>query len=167
MPLAIRVVPSIGSTATSHSGPVPAPTSSPLKSIGALSFSPSPMTTVPCISTLAIITRIALTATPSASFLSPRPTQRPAAMAADSVTRTSSRARLRSGFGALMAHTLSAGTRRLVAAHGRRLGREPHLEPGRQVELVGGRRREVGQQVGGGVHQHAYGVAVRRQRRDG
>ena len=30
MPLAIRVVPSIGSTATSHSAPVPSPTSSPL-----------------------------------------------------------------------------------------------------------------------------------------
>ena len=30
MPLAIRVVPSIGSTATSHSGPSPSPTSSPL-----------------------------------------------------------------------------------------------------------------------------------------
>ena len=44
-----------------------------------------------------IITRIALTATPSAPFLSPRPTQRPAAMAAASVTRTSSSARLRSG----------------------------------------------------------------------
>ena len=51
MPLAVSVVPSIGSTATSHSGPVPSPTSSPLKSIGALSFSPSPMTTVPRIPT--------------------------------------------------------------------------------------------------------------------
>ena len=30
MPLAISVVPSIGSTATSQSGPVPSPTSSPL-----------------------------------------------------------------------------------------------------------------------------------------
>ena len=39
----------------------------------------------------------AFTATPSAPFLSPRPTQRPAAIAAASVTRTSSRARLRSG----------------------------------------------------------------------
>ena len=37
------------------------------------------------------------TAAPSAPFLSPRPTQRPAAIAAASVTRTSSRARLRSG----------------------------------------------------------------------
>ena len=55
MPLAVSVVPSIGSTATSHSGPVPSPTSSPLKSIGALSFSPSPITTVPRISTVAIM----------------------------------------------------------------------------------------------------------------
>src|SRR5690606_38362381 len=54
-------------------------------------------TTVPFIATEEIITRIALTATPSAPFLSPRPTQRPAASAAASVTRTSSMARLRSG----------------------------------------------------------------------
>ncbi len=97
MPFAVRVVPSIGSTATSHSGPVPSPTFSPLNSMGASSFSPSPITTVPFMPMLAIMTRIALTATSSASFLSPRPTQRPAAMAAASVTRTSSRARLRSG----------------------------------------------------------------------
>src|ERR1700755_2304912 len=41
--------------------------------------------------------RIASTAAPSPPSLSPRPTQRPAAMAPASVTRTSSRARLRSG----------------------------------------------------------------------
>ncbi len=40
---------------------------------------------------------MAFTAAPSAPFLSPRPTQRAAAMAAASVTRTSSSARLRSG----------------------------------------------------------------------
>ena len=97
MPLAASVVPSIGSTATSHSGPVPSPTSSPLNSIGALSFSPSPITTTPRMPTVEIRVRIALTATPSAPFLSPRPTHRPAAIAAASVTRTSSRARLRSG----------------------------------------------------------------------
>src|ERR1700734_1589597 len=41
--------------------------------------------------------RIASTAAPSPPSLSPRPTQRPAAIAPASVTRTSSRARLRSG----------------------------------------------------------------------
>ena len=46
-PSAIRVVPSTGSTAMSTSGPSPLPTCSPLKSIGASSFSPSPMTTTP------------------------------------------------------------------------------------------------------------------------
>ena len=97
MPLAISVVPSIGSTATSHSGPSPQPTSSPLNSIGASSFSPSPMTTTPRIETVPMSERIASTAAPSPPFLSPRPTQRPAAMAAASVTRTSSSARLRSG----------------------------------------------------------------------
>ena len=55
------------------------------------------MTTMPSMPMVEIITRIALTATASAPFLSPRPTQRAAAIAAASVTRTSSRARLRSG----------------------------------------------------------------------
>ena len=41
--------------------------------------------------------RMASTAAPSAAFLSPLPSQRPAASAAASVTRTSSMARLRSG----------------------------------------------------------------------
>jgi hypothetical protein len=47
--------------------------------------------------TVEIRVRMALTATPSAPFLSPLPTHRPAAIAAASVTRTSSRARFRSG----------------------------------------------------------------------
>ena len=97
IPLAHSRVPSIGSTATSQAGPVPSPTSSPLNSIGALSFSPSPMTTTPRIDTELISIRIAFTAAPSAPFLSPRPTHRAAAIAAASVTRVSSRARLRSG----------------------------------------------------------------------
>ncbi len=93
----MRVVPSIGSTATSHSGPSPLPTSSPLYSMGASSFSPSPITTTPCIDTELTMCRIASTAAPSPPSLSPRPTHRPAAIAAASVTRTSSSARLRSG----------------------------------------------------------------------
>lgn len=55
------------------------------------------MTTTPFIETVETSVRMALTAAPSAPFLSPRPTQRPAAMAAASVTRTSSSARFRSG----------------------------------------------------------------------
>src|SRR5829696_5107028 len=55
------------------------------------------MTTTPRMETVPIRVRIASTAAPSPPFLSPRPTQRPAAIAAASVTRTSSRARLRSG----------------------------------------------------------------------
>ena len=65
--------------------------------MGASSFSPSPMTTMPSIGTVPIIRRIASTAAWSAASLSPRPTQRAAASAAASVTRTSSIARLRSG----------------------------------------------------------------------
>src|SRR3954471_9418079 len=102
---------------------VPSPTCSPLNSIGAASFSPSPMTTMPSIGTVESTVRIASTAALSAPFLSPRPTQRDADSAADSVTRTSSRARLRSGccgdrLGALPVH------RTFVSADGetRRLG---------------------------------------------
>src|SRR4051812_1963631 len=54
------------------------------------------MTTVPCIEIELISFRMASTAAPSPPSLSPRPTHRPAASAAASVTRTSSRARLRS-----------------------------------------------------------------------
>ena len=116
MPLAISVVPSIGSTATSHSGPSPQPTSSPLKSIGASSFSPSPMTTTPRIDTVPMSWRIASTAAPSPPFLSPRPTQRPAAIAAASVTRTSSSARLRSGASGPCVRGLVALAASLMAA---------------------------------------------------
>src|ERR1700722_1403306 len=97
MPLLISVVPSTGSTAKSQSGPSPLPTSSPLYSIGALSFSPSPITTTPRIDTEFTSSRIASTAARSPPSLSPRPTQRPAAIAPASVTRTSSSARWRAG----------------------------------------------------------------------
>ena len=76
---------------------VPSPICSPLKSIGASSFSPSPITTTPSIETESSTSRIASTAAWSAPSLSPRPTIRAAASAAASVTRTSSSARLRSG----------------------------------------------------------------------
>src|SRR5437867_3146537 len=96
-PSAVSRVPSSGSTATSTWGPSPLPISSPLKSIGASSFSPSPITTTPSIETVSSIVRIASTAAWSALSFSPRPIQRAAPSAAASVTRTSSSARLRSG----------------------------------------------------------------------
>ena len=52
---------------------------------------------MPSIGTESRTKRIASTAAWSAAILSPRPTQRAAASAAASVTRTSSSARLRSG----------------------------------------------------------------------
>src|SRR6266516_3875724 len=55
------------------------------------------MTTTPSIETVCSITRIASTAAWSARSFCPRPIHRPAAMAPASVTRTSSRARFRSG----------------------------------------------------------------------
>ena len=96
-PSEVRVVPSMGSTAMSVIGGLPSPINSPLNSIGASSFSPSPMTTIPSMGTLLSTWRMASTAAPSAPSLSPRPIQREAASAAASVTRTSSSARLRSG----------------------------------------------------------------------
>src|SRR6266511_391948 len=65
--------------------------------MGALSFSPSPITTTPVIGTEPSTCRMASTAAWSTASLSPKPILRAAAMAAASVTRTSSRARLRSG----------------------------------------------------------------------
>src|SRR3954468_14941262 len=65
--------------------------------MGASSFSPSPITTMPSIWTVSSISRMASTAAPSAFSFSPSPTQRAAASAPYSVTRTSSMARLRSG----------------------------------------------------------------------
>src|SRR2546430_6892114 len=68
------------------------------------------MTTTPCIEIELISLRMASTAAPSPPSLSPRPTQRPAASAAASVTRTSSSARLRSsssrlrGTGSVISH---------------------------------------------------------------
>src|SRR5687768_13131078 len=96
-PSEVSVVPSMGSTAMSTLGSAPSPMCSPLKSMGASSFSPSPMTTIPSMEMVLSTSRMASTAAPSAASLSPRPIQRPAAMAAASVTRTSSMARLRSG----------------------------------------------------------------------
>src|SRR5579875_3114556 len=66
------------------------------------------ITTIPSIGTLCRTRRMASTATPSAPSLSPRPIQRAPAIAAASVTRTSSRARFRSGI-------LLGGT--LIASH--------------------------------------------------
>src|SRR5699024_4517608 len=74
----------------------PSPTRSPLNSMGASSFLPYPMTTVPSMCTVYKSPRIASTAEPSAMFLSPKPTHSEAPIAEASVTRTSSIARLRS-----------------------------------------------------------------------
>mmetsp|Transcript_11190 Transcript_11190/g.24092 ORF Transcript_11190/g.24092 Transcript_11190/m.24092 type:complete len:217 (+) Transcript_11190:2324-2974(+) len=94
-PCAVRVVPSRGSTAMSTGMELPSPMRSPQYSMGASSFSPSPITTTPSICTLFSTFRIMSTAALSAAFLSPLPSHRPLASAAASVTRTSSKARLR------------------------------------------------------------------------
>src|SRR5438034_278808 len=98
-PEAVRLVPSMGSMATSTSGSRPLPIDSPKYSIGASSFSPSPITTVPRMSTEVSDSRIASTARRSAASLLPLPCSGAAARAPASVTRSSSRARLRLIFG--------------------------------------------------------------------
>src|SRR6218665_848038 len=96
-PAAVSDVPSMGSTAISQAGPRPLPTHSPLNNIGALSFSPSPITTTPSKSTVPKNARMASTAAASAASLSPRPIHGYARMAAASVARTNSIAIFRSG----------------------------------------------------------------------
>src|SRR5919197_479343 len=92
--------------------------------MGALSFSPSPITTTPVIDTEPSTARMASTAAWSTSSLSPKPIFREAAIAAASVTRTSSRARLRSG--------ASRPVRACIAAPPARRARTPLaiLQPG-------------------------------------
>src|SRR5580704_10163374 len=97
--LAHNVVPSSGSTAMSTLGPAMVPTFSPMKSIGASSISPSPITTVPSIGKLPSSRRMASTAAWSDFFSAPRPRKRAAATAARSVTRTISMERTRSSAG--------------------------------------------------------------------
>src|SRR3954447_2385073 len=119
--------------------------------MGASSFSPSPITTTPSMRTVSSIRRMASTAAPSADSFSPSPTQRAAASAPYSVTRTSSIARLRSGRAPLesgMRHGLQdAG--RLAPADALRLAHEaaegdtggsrqsnPVADPDRDVDVV-------------------------------
>ena len=96
-PVAHKFVPSSGSTAISTCGNsafgacVARPTFSPIYNIGASSRSPSPITTVPSISTESIVLRMASTATSSALCRSPNPIVRAAAIAAFSTTRKKSR----------------------------------------------------------------------------
>ena len=80
-----RFVPSSGSTAMSISSP-PRPSSSPMKSMGASSRSPSPMTMRPEKSISLNASRMAVVAAWSAATLSPLPLQAADAMAAFSAT---------------------------------------------------------------------------------
>src|SRR5919109_841107 len=81
------------------------------------------MTTTPVMATVSRTARMASTAAWSAAFLSPRPIQRPHPSAAASVTRTSSRARLRSGMFPLPAAI--AGTILLLGSCRRSLRGDP------------------------------------------
>ena len=80
-------------------GPAMVPTFSPMNSIGASSISPSPITTVPSIGSLASSRRMASTAAWSDFFSAPRPRKCAAATAARSVTRAISMERTRSSAG--------------------------------------------------------------------
>src|SRR6058998_505397 len=133
-PEAVRLVPSIGSTATSTSGPRPLPISSPKKSIGAWSFSPSPMTTVPFMSTDASDSRIASTARLSAASLLPRPWSGAAASAPASVTRSSSSARLRLVLGSSI--TSRENLTQAAAADRQLVGLDPQIFLAREPAIA-------------------------------
>src|SRR5436305_3725366 len=92
--------------------------------MGASSFSPSPITTTPSMRTVSSISRMASTAAPSADSFSPSPTQRAAASAPYSVTRTSSIARLRSGRAPVGSGIDLEDARRLAPADALRLSHE-------------------------------------------
>src|SRR5947209_4655451 len=83
------------------------------------------MTTVPSMRTVSSISLIASTAAWSAASLSPSPTQREAASAPDSVTRTSSSAWLRSG--SVSVSFAIAATPQLISENARRLARANRL----------------------------------------
>ncbi len=127
-PSAVRRVPSTGSTATSTLGPVPFPIRSPLYSMGASSFSPSPITMRPSMSIVDRMVRIPSTAAWSTAVGSPRPCHRAAAMAAVSVTRTRSRPRLRSGTSVIAVHPNDDGVA-LSAAAAQRGSAHPAAAP--------------------------------------
>src|SRR4051812_9204920 len=127
-------------------GGVPSPTFSPLASIGASSFSPSPITTTPSMWIVSSTACMPSTAAWSAASLSPMPTIRAAASAAASVTRTSSSARLRSGgMAVFMASGSSRGyVRRQGVAGAVWGGRRPAGTPlGFQVVENDARRRSA------------------------
>ena len=79
-----------------HAPHLPSPMRSPQNSMGALSFSPSPITTTPSNEMLPKTVRIASTAAPSAASFWPLPSQCAAASAAASVTRTCKHVHVRS-----------------------------------------------------------------------
>jgi len=97
-PLEMLVVPSIGSIAISNCG-VPGsqvPSCSPLKIPGALSLTPSPMTTSPQMFMRSNMPRMASLAAASAASLSPRPSHFRELSAAASVARRKSISIMRS-----------------------------------------------------------------------
>ncbi len=119
-PVAHRLVPSSGSTAMSTASPPCLPTFSPMKSMGASSRSPSPITIVPSTSTLSSSRRMASTAAASEPLRSPRPMVRADAIAARSTTLTNSNARsaaiirtsgFRDGYGGIFAIIAAPETR--------------------------------------------------------
>jgi hypothetical protein len=99
-PSAVSEVPSIGSTAMSHCGPRPAADVLAVEEHGALSFSPSPITITPSKST--VEEGAHRVDGGAVGQLLPAPDEGTERIAAASVARTSSSARLRSGCRGLM-----------------------------------------------------------------
>src|SRR5579864_4799482 len=160
--LAHRVVPSSGSTAMSTFGPAMVPTFSPMNSIGASSISPSPITTVPSIGSLASSRRMASTAAWSDFFSAPRPRNRAAATAARSVTRTISMERTRSSAG-LAGTVIVAITSPLILLD------SDHLRPARDYTVAaygdeGLAHRILTGRIGDHDHRHRLAGTARPHR---
>src|SRR5881628_2085418 len=152
-PVAQRFVPSSGSTAmsTSRSSARPRPTFSPMKSIGASSRSPSPMTTVPRMAIASISLRIDSVATWSECRRSPCPMVRAQATAATSHTRRKSRDS-RSTFTAMASPRAPPGSLRLAGVDVHHLAQEVERLAARPLEGVVADDRPEAAAVADGAH---------------
>src|SRR5665213_311093 len=140
------------------------------------------MTTIPASCAPDSAVRIASTAAPSTAFLSPRPTSRPAAMAAASVDRTKAYSSAWVSMGAYSgrppAENLPAGDRPASAVAGRRRPDEVVVRRGALLRHLDDQQLQI--RVGNRFHPRMDGarrndeldlvrrrVVVRRQRADG
>src|SRR5207247_4743049 len=146
---------------TARSSGRPRPTFSPMKSIGASSRSPSPMTTVPRMAIASISLRIDSVATWSECRRSPCPMVRAQATAATSHTRRKSRDS-RSTFTAMAPPRAPAGSLRLAGVDVHHLAQELERLAPRPLEGVAADDRPEAAAVADGAHLLEDGGGVLR-----